>query len=68
MYGLLYAADGGLEPRYRVGSLESGALLGVRLRDLLARRKLACGTCGTCGACGTLPAVAAHVISEPAPC
>jgi hypothetical protein len=112
MYGLLYATDGGLEPRYRVGSLESGALLcqvyeaylelhapagisfehawflllalarrdevgiarcgvcgGVRLRDLLARHKLACGTCGTCGTWGTVPATtAAHVISEAAPC
>ena len=89
MYGLLCGTDGGLEPRYRLGSLESGALLcqayeaylelhapagisfehawflllalarrdevgisrcavcgGVRLRDLLAKHKLTCGTCG----------------------
>ncbi len=89
MYGLLEAADSGLEPRYRVGSLDSGALLcrayeaylelhapagisfehawflllalarhdevsisrcavcgGVRLRDLLAKHKMACATCG----------------------
>jgi hypothetical protein len=89
MYGLLSGTNSGLEPRYRVGSLESGALLcqayeayldlhapagisfehawflllalarqdevgisrcgvcgGVRLRDLLAKRRLACGTCG----------------------
>src|SRR5471032_810808 len=86
MYGLLCGTNGGLESRYRVGSLESGTLLcqayeaylefhapasisfehawflltalsrreelgvvrceacgGVRLRDLLARRRLACG-------------------------
>src|SRR5580692_10847158 len=89
MYGLLRGTDSGLEPRYRLGSLESGALLcqtyeayldlhapasisfehawfllmalarhdevsispcgvcgGMRLRDLLAKRRLACGTCG----------------------
>ena len=89
MYGLLIASDAGLEPHYRVGSLESGTLLcrayeayselhapanisfehawflllalarrdevgiarcavcgGVRLRDLLSRRSVACGTCG----------------------
>jgi len=89
MYGLLCGTDAGLEPRYRVGSLESGALLcqayeaylelhspasisfehawfllfalarhdevaiarcgvcgGVRLRDLLAKHKVACATCG----------------------
>lgn len=88
MYGLLGGTDGGVEPRYRVGSLESGTLLcqayeaylelhapasisfehawfllmaltrrdevvisrcgvcgGVRLRDLLAKHKLGCGTC-----------------------
>jgi hypothetical protein len=88
MYGLLGRGDAGLEPRYRVGSLESGALLcqayeayrelhvpaiisfehawflllalgrrdevgvarceicgGVRLRDLLARRKPVCANC-----------------------
>jgi hypothetical protein len=89
MYGLVCGTDSGLEPRYRIGSLEWGALLcqayeaylelhapanisfehawflllalarrdevgisrcaacgGVRLRDLLAKHKLACGTCG----------------------
>lgn len=89
MYGLLRGTRSGLEPRFRVGSLESGALLcqayegylelhaparisfehawflllalgrqdelgvsrcagcgGVRLRDLLAKRRLVCGTCG----------------------
>src|SRR6202030_2601652 len=88
MYGLLCGTDSGLEPRYRVGSLESGTLLcqayeaylelhapanisfehawflllalgrrdevgvarceicgGVRLRDLLARRKTVCANC-----------------------
>ncbi len=88
MYGLLAATDGGLEARYRQGSLDSGALLCLayeaylelhsparvsfehawflltalarrdemsvtrcdscaclRLRDLLARRRLACGNC-----------------------
>ena len=88
MYGLMAGGARGIEPRYRLGSLESGALLcrayeayiemhtarehllrtrlvsapalarrdevgiarcticgGVRLRDLLARRKLACGNC-----------------------
>jgi hypothetical protein len=102
MYGLLARGHAGLEPRYRVGSLESGALLcqayeayvdlhvpasisfehawflllalarrdevgisrcaicgGVRLRDLLAKHKLACGTCG--------PAPA-PVINYAAPC
>jgi hypothetical protein len=90
IYGPLSGTDCGLESRYRVGSLESGALLchafevylelhtparisfehawflllalarrdevglarcrvcgGVRLRDLLAKHKLACGTCGS---------------------
>lgn len=89
MYGLVCGSNSGLEPRFRVGSLESGALLcqayeaylelhapasisfehawfllqalarhdevgisrcgtcgGMRLRDLLAKRRLACGTCG----------------------
>ena len=89
MYGLVCGTNSGLEPRFRVGSLESGALLcqafeaylelhapasisfehawflllalarhdelcisrcavcgGMRLRDLLAKRRLACGTCG----------------------
>ena len=107
MYGLLIAADAGLAPHYRVGSLESGTLLcrayeaylelhapasisfehawflllalarhdevgisrcdvcgGVRLRDLLSRRKLACGTCGP----AVSAAGAAAVISCAAPC
>jgi Flagellar transcriptional activator (FlhC) len=89
MYGLVCGTHSGLEPRFRLGSLESGALLcqtfeaylalhapasisfehawflllalarhdevsisrcgvcgGMRLRDLLAKRRLACGTCG----------------------
>jgi hypothetical protein len=89
MFGLLCGTEAGVEAHYRVGSLESGALLcqayesyvtlhapasisfehawfllmalsrrdevgisgcplcgGVRLRDLLARRKQACATCG----------------------
>ncbi len=93
MYGLLGGTQAGLESRYRLGSLESGALLcqayeaylelhtpvyisfehawflllalgrrdevgisrcgecgGVRLRDLLAKHKLACGTCGPAAA------------------
>jgi hypothetical protein len=88
MYGLVGLSERGVEPRYRVGSLESGALLcrayeahlemhqpvsisfehawflllavarhdevgiarcaicgGVRVRDLLAKRKLTCGNC-----------------------
>jgi hypothetical protein len=88
MYGLLGATPLGLEPRYRIGSLESGTLLcqsyeayldlhtpagisfehawylllalarrdemgisrcancgGVRLHDLLAKRKISCGNC-----------------------
>jgi hypothetical protein len=88
MYGLVGPSDRGLEPRYRVGSLESGALLcrayeaylemhkpvsisfehawflllalarhdevgiarcticgGVRVRDLLGKRKLTCANC-----------------------
>src|SRR5882757_10988567 len=92
MYGLMGAAGGGVESRYRVGSLESGALLcrayeayldlhapvsisfehawflllalsrhdelgvarchvcgGVRLRDLLAKRRLICGNCESPG-------------------
>jgi hypothetical protein len=110
MYGLLRGTETGLEPRYRVGSLESGTLLcqayeayfelhepagisfehawflllalgrrdevgiarcgvcgGVRLRDLLARHKLACGTCGpTVGAPVRVPA--GRPISHAAPC
>jgi hypothetical protein len=89
MYGLMRGTSSRLEPRFRVGSLESGALLcrayeaylelhapasisfehawfllmalarqdevgvarcgvcgGMRLRDLMAKRRLACGTCG----------------------
>lgn len=89
MYGLMRGTSSRLEPRFRVGSLESGALLcrayeaylelhapasisfehawfllsalarqdevgiarcgvcgGMRLRDLLAKRRLLCGTCG----------------------
>src|SRR5580693_7283532 len=110
MYGLLGGTDSGLEPRYRLGSLESGALLcqayeayldlhapasisfehawflllalarrdevavsrcevcgGVRLRDLLAKHKSACGTCGPAAAAagGAVAPVAAAV---PAPC
>jgi len=107
MYGLLIPADAGLEPHYRIGSLESGSLLcrayeaylelhapasisfehawflllaltrrdevgisrcdvcgGVRLRDLLSRHKLACGTCGP----AVSPAAAAAVIGCAAPC
>ncbi|HEX3948493.1 MAG TPA: FlhC family transcriptional regulator [Steroidobacteraceae bacterium] len=88
MYGLVGGSARGVEPRYHVGSLESGALLcrayeayqemhtpasisfehawflllalarhdevgiarctmcgGLRVRDLLARRKLTCGNC-----------------------
>ena len=88
MYGLVRSGERGLEPRYRVGSLESGALLcrayeaylemhkpvsisfehawflllalarhdevgiarcalcgGVRVRDLLGKRKLTCANC-----------------------
>src|SRR5258708_3913031 len=112
-YGLLCGTHSGLEPRYRVGSLESGVLLcqayeayldlhapvgisfehawflllalarrdevgisrcalcgGVRLHDLLARHKIACGTCGP--AAGALAAVRAAVplpvIGCAAPC
>jgi len=93
LYGLLGRAGDGLEARYRVGSLESGALLcqayeaylvlhapasisfehawflllalarrdevgiarcgtcgGVRLHDLLAKHRVACGTCGPAAA------------------
>jgi Flagellar transcriptional activator (FlhC) len=89
MYDLVRGTGSGLEPRFRVGSLESGAVLcqayeaylelhvpavisfehawfllmalsrqdevgvsrcsvcgGMRLRDLLAKRRLLCGTCG----------------------
>ncbi len=88
MYGLVRPNERGVEPRYRVGSLESGALLcrayeaylemhkpvsisfehawflllalarqdelgiarceicgGMRVRDLLAKRRLSCGNC-----------------------
>ena len=93
VYGLLCATTGGLESRYRVGALDSGALLchayeaymelhapvcisfehawflllalarcdeigiarcgacgGVRLRDLLAKRRSACASCEPPGA------------------
>jgi Flagellar transcriptional activator (FlhC) len=91
MYGLVHGNARGVEPRYRVGSLESGALLchayeayqemhrpasisfehawflllalarhdevgiaratcgGVRVRDLLAKHRLACGNCDGAG-------------------
>jgi hypothetical protein len=108
MYGLLSGTDSGLEPRYRVGSLESGTLLcqayeaylelhapagisfehawflllalarrdevgisrcavcgGVRLHDLLAKHKLACGTCGP--AADAIAAVAPACAPPPAP-
>jgi hypothetical protein len=107
MYGLLCGTDSGLESRYRVGSLEWGALLcqayeaylelhapasisfehawflllalarrdevgisrcedcgGVRLRDLLAKHKLACGTCGPAAAL----AIPKPLISYVEPC
>jgi hypothetical protein len=97
VYGLVHGNARGVEPRYRVGSLESGALLchayeayqemhrpasisfehawflllalarhdevgiarcatcgGVRVRDLLAKHRLACGNCD--GAGGGQPA------------
>ncbi len=95
IYGLVGAAGGGLESRYRVGSLESGTLIcqayeaylelhspvsisfehawflllalarrdevgigrceacgGVRLRDLLAKRRYACANCDAAGVLG----------------
>jgi hypothetical protein len=111
IYGLLCGTDCGLESRYRVGSLESGALLcqafeaylelhtpasisfehawflllalarrdevglarcrvcgGMRLRDLLAKHKLACGTCGSMMGTPARPASAATpVIGHAAP-
>jgi hypothetical protein len=110
MYGLLCGTDLVLEPRYRVGSLESGTLLcqayeaylelhapvrisfehawflllaltrhdelglsrcgvcgGVRLCDLLAKHKLACGACGPAPAATAGPA-SAPVIGYAAPC
>ena len=100
VYGLLDATTAGLEPRYRVGSLDSGGLLcqvyeaylelhvpvrisfehawfllialarrdeigvercaacgGMRLRDLLARRRASCASCEPPG--GPVTAVAA---------
>jgi hypothetical protein len=110
IYGLLCGTDCGLEPHYRVGSLESGALLcrayeaylelhspasisfehawflllalarrdevaisrcdmcgGVRLRDLLAKHKSACGTCGpAAAAAGAAVAPASAAASTPA--
>jgi len=93
VYGLLYGSDLGIESHYRIGSLESGALLcqayeaylkfhaparisfehawflllalsrrdelgfarcgmcgGVRLSDLLSKRRLTCGNCDSSGA------------------
>jgi hypothetical protein len=98
MYGLMRGNDRGIEPRYRVGSLESGALLcrayeayvdmhkpagisfehawflllalarhdevgvarcalcgGLRVRDLLAKHKLACGNCDGAIDCAARP-------------
>jgi hypothetical protein len=109
-YGLLCGTDSGLEPRYRVGSLESGTLLcqayeaylelhaptsisfehawflllalarrdevgisrcgvcgGVRLQDLLARHKIACGTCGPVAGAAVASAPA-RIIGYAAPC
>jgi hypothetical protein len=110
MYGLLRAAPVGAEPRYRVGSLESGALLcqayeaylelhipagisfehawflllalgrrdeigvsrcaqcgGLRLRDLLTRRRQACATCGHMPA-ASAPASMTRALSHSMPC
>jgi hypothetical protein len=110
MYGLLRGAADGTEPRYRVGSLESGALLcqayeaylelhapavisfehawflllalgrrgeiglarcpqcgGIRLRDLLARRRPVCGTCGYSPGVAA-PAAMPRVIAHSTPC
>jgi hypothetical protein len=107
MYGLLRGTALGLEPRYRVGSLESGTLLcqayeaylalhspvgisfehawflllalarrdelgisrcsacgGVQLRDLLARRALACGNCRPVASGAALVPISEHA----APC
>jgi hypothetical protein len=104
VYGLLYATSGGLESRYRVGSLDSGGLLcqayeaylelhapvrisfehawfllialarreeigvarcaacgGVRLRDLLAKRRSSCASCEPPGA----PVTAAAELAAP---
>jgi hypothetical protein len=98
MYGLMRGNNRGVEPHYRLGSLESGALLccayeayidmhkpagisfehawflllalarhdevgvarcalcgGLRVRDLLAKRKLACGNCDGAIDCATGP-------------
>ena len=112
IYGLLCGTHSGLEPRYRVGSLESGALLcqayeayldlhapvgisfehawflllalarreevgisrcarcgGVRLHDLLADHRIACGTCGpAAGAAALRTAAPAPAIGCAAPC
>jgi Flagellar transcriptional activator (FlhC) len=115
VYGLLCGTDSRLEPRYRLGSLESGTLLcqayeaylelhapasisfehawfllfalarrdevgisrcsvcgGVRLRDLLAKHKLSCGTCGPAAApaskASTTASAPAPDISFAAPC
>jgi len=114
MYGLVCGTNSGLEPRFRLGSLESGALLcqtyeayldlhapasisfehawflltalarhdevgisrcsvcgGVRLRDLLAKRRLTCGTCGPVAEAMSVPvslAAPSSVIGCAAPC
>jgi Flagellar transcriptional activator (FlhC) len=114
MYGLVSGSNSRLEPRFRLGSLESGALLcqafeaylelhapagisfehawflllalarhdevgisrcdlcgGMRLRDLLARRRLACGTCGPGVQAAPVPTPLSgppHVIDWAAPC
>jgi hypothetical protein len=114
MYGLVSGSNSRLEPRFRLGSLESGALLcqafeayielhapagisfehawflllalarqdevsisrcdlcgGMRLRDLLARRRLACGTCGHWVQAAPVSAPLSgppHVIDWAAPC
>ncbi len=101
MYGLVAATPAGLEARYRLGALDSGALLCLayeaylelhaparisfehawfllaalarrdemsvgrcdacgclRLRDLLARRRLACGSCGPAPEPAAAPVIA----------
>ena len=103
VYGLLCGTALGLESRYQVGSLESGALLcqayeaylelhapasisfehawflllalarrdelgiarcpvcgGMRLRDLLAKRRPACANCEPSGAAAPLPSINEH--------
>ena len=108
IYGLLSGTHARIEPRYRVGSLESGVLLcqayeayielhepasisfehawflllalarrdevgisrcgvcgGVRLRDLLAKHKFACGTCSPTLAAPMPAGVPAPAIAAP---